>query len=87
MIKETIEDGANKESRYLSDWEDKETWKWGFEEGAKWQQKRSYSEENLLGNGENSLDNFLLNSPLHSQEERELIMETIFKWFEQFKKK
>ena len=58
-----------------------------FITGAKWQQKRSYSEENLLGNGENSLDNFLLNSPLHSQEERELIMETIFKWFEQFKKK
>jgi len=26
---------AKKESEYLSDWEDKETWKWGFEDGYK----------------------------------------------------
>jgi hypothetical protein len=58
-----------------------------FIRGAKWQAERMYSEEDLIGNGENSLDTFLLNSGLHTQEDRELIMESVSAWIEQFKKK
>lgn len=46
-----------------------------------------YKSFNYLENGENSLDTFLLNSGLHAQEDRELIMESILSWIEQFKKK
>jgi hypothetical protein len=55
--------------------------------GAKWQAERSILIDKLLGNEDDSLDNFLLNSSEHTQEERELIMEAILVWFEQFKKK
>jgi len=55
--------------------------------GAKWQAERSYSEEDLIGNNENSLDTFLLNSNEYTQEDRELVIETVAEWIEQFKKK
>ncbi len=58
-----------------------------FIAGANWQQERMYSEEELIGNEENSLDTFLLNSSDYTQEERELIMEAVVEWFEQIKKK
>jgi hypothetical protein len=38
--KETLEEAAEKESEYLADWEDKEMFKKGFIEGAKWQQEQ-----------------------------------------------
>jgi len=50
-------------------------------------QERMYSEEDLIGNQENSIDTFLLNSKSYSQEEREVIMSAISEWVEQFKKK
>jgi len=44
--------------------------------------KDNWSREELLGNGKGSLDEFLLNSTLHTQEERELIIETLSKWMD-----
>lgn len=48
-MKETLEEVANNESEYLADWEDKDMYKKGFVEGAKWQAEqnswKSVSEE------------------------------------------
>jgi len=47
---ETIEKIAENESEYLADWEDKDMYKKGFVDGAKWQQeqdKNKYSEEDF----------------------------------------
>jgi hypothetical protein len=86
MEKETLEEAAKNESEYLTDYDDKEMYKKGFIEGAKWQQeqdKKFYSEEevldqlNLLYAMKNSLvDTF-------TDEEDYITM----KWFEQFKNK
>ena len=43
---ETLEEAAEKESKYLSDWEDKQTWIDGFVEGAKWQQEQDSNKYN-----------------------------------------
>ena len=48
MKQETLEEAAENESEYLADWEDKNMYKKGFIEGSKWQQERSYSEEEVL---------------------------------------
>jgi response regulator RpfG family c-di-GMP phosphodiesterase len=40
MKKETLEEVAENESEYLADWEDKDVYKKGFVEGAKWQQEQ-----------------------------------------------
>ena len=39
-MKETLEEVAKNESEYLADWEDKDMYKKGFVEGAKWQQEQ-----------------------------------------------
>jgi hypothetical protein len=44
-----------------------------------------YTEELLIGNCENSLDEFLLNSPSHTQEERELIVDAVSCWINNMK--
>lgn len=47
---ETLDEVAEKESEYLADWEDKDMYKKGFIDGAKWQQQQNknlYSEEDL----------------------------------------
>ena len=45
---ETIEKIAENESEYLADWEDKDMYKRGFVDGAKYQAERMYSEEEVL---------------------------------------
>ena len=47
-MSETLEDAAKNESEYLADWEDKDMYQKGFIEGAKWQQERMYSEEEVI---------------------------------------
>lgn len=42
--------------------------------------KDNWTREELIGNNENSLDTFLLNSPLYTQKERELVMDIISNW-------
>lgn len=42
----------------------------------------TYTSTDLIGNGEGSLDDFLLNSPDYTQEERELVMDVISSWIE-----
>ena len=44
---ETLKKAAENDSEYLADWEDKTMYKRGFIEGAKWQQERMYSEEDM----------------------------------------
>ena len=56
----------------------------GFIEGLKTVQ--SLIDEKLVGNKQGSLDNFLLNSVLYTQEERELIMDAIYSWLQQTEK-
>ena len=48
-------------------------------------QKKMYNEDDLLGNGENSLDTFLLNSEKYSQEEREITLDVVSEWIKQRK--
>ena len=73
--KETIEEAA--ENKYgLSDKYSKN--RIGFIEGAKWQQERSYSEEEVM-------DILLLS--YSSISDKSLAGADLRKWFEQFKKK
>ena len=51
--------------------------KQSFKDGAKWQQERMYSEEEVL--------EILFKS--HNAENTSIVANTIMKWFEQFKKK
>ena len=74
---ETIEKIAENESEYLADWEDKDMYKRGFVDGAKWQAERMYSEDEVLV----ILDKFL--TAMVKGEKTGLLE----KWFEQFKKK
>jgi hypothetical protein len=73
---ETIEDAFEKYSEYLEDFENKNTYESGFKDGAKWQQERSYSEEEVIAFGEFIFKNTLLT---HAKGVKNL--------FEQFKKK
>ena len=59
--------------------------KLGFIDGAKWQQKRMYSEEEVL----ELLQNFNQNAMEYIKQDDRNIMTsvTLQKWFEQFKKK
>jgi hypothetical protein len=81
-MKETLEETAENESEYLSDWEDKDIYQRGFIAGAKWQQKNSYSEEevyDLMDKREHywvRYKNYYTQSYIDFDE-----------WFEQFKKK
>jgi len=80
---ETLEKVAKNESEYLADWEDKEMYQKGFVEGAKWQQERSYSEEELKSAFKIGF-NIGYGSPV---QELDLKNEYCDKWFEQFKNK
>jgi len=44
--------------------------------------KDSWNKEELIGNGIDSLDNFLMNSVIYTQEQRELVMQVIYEWTE-----
>jgi hypothetical protein len=83
MKQETLEEVAENESEYLADYEDKEAYQKAFIAGAKWQQERSYSEEEVkqafkvgfsIGYG----------SDIYAIDEKNRTCE---EWFEQFKKK
>ena len=73
---ETLEEAFEKYSEYLEDFENKNTYEHGFKDGAKWQQERSYSEEEVIAFGEFIFKHTLL---AHSKGVKNL--------FEQFKKK
>ena len=73
---ETLEEAAE---RYTEEhkWEEQDPW-FDFIEGAKWQQERSYSEEEVM-------DILLLS--YSSISDKSLAGADLRKWFEQFKKK
>jgi hypothetical protein len=73
---ETIEEAFKKYSEYLEDYENKNTYEHGFKDGAKWQQERMYSEEEVIAFGEFIFKHSLLT---HTKGVKNL--------FEQFKKK
>ena len=79
--KETLEEAAE---RYTEEhkWEEQDPW-FDFMEGAKWQQERSYSEEEVL-NITQQLRIKLKSGVLKWQDDFEFDLE---EWFEQFKKK
>jgi hypothetical protein len=81
MKQETLEEAAERlselqEGTYTP--QHKITYKHGFEDGAKWQQERSYSEEEVM-------DILLLS--YSSISDKSLAGADLRKWFEQFKKK
>jgi hypothetical protein len=55
-----LKQAFEKYSEYLEDFENKNTYESGFKDGAKWQQERSYSEEEMLEFGEFIFKNTLL---------------------------
>jgi hypothetical protein len=64
----------------------------GFIDGAKWQQERSYSEEDLVQllnfvSGEYNISNGIGWFHTHESNEDVTSKEVLDKWFEQFKKK
>jgi hypothetical protein len=71
MEKETLEEAAE---QY---WEKQPYNEDAFKEGAKWQQERMYSEEEVL--------EILCKS--HNAEDTSTVSNRLKKWFEQFKKK
>ena len=48
MKQETLEEAFEKNAKYLDDFENKNTYEYGFKDGAKSQMKRSYSEEEVI---------------------------------------
>jgi hypothetical protein len=77
---ETLEEVAENECKYLADWKDKDIYKKGFLDCAKWQQQQNknlYSEEDVHKIIE-SYQNNIGNNP---------ILIGYIEWFEQFKKK
>ena len=75
-MRKQIFEQAERESEYLADWEDKEIYKRGFIDGAKWQQKRMYSEEEVLRIITSCKEYLSFGDEFNEKE-----------WFEQFKKK
>ena len=73
---QALKDAFEKYSEYLEDFENKNTYEHGFKDGAKWQQERMYSEEEMIAFGEFIFKHTLL---AHSKGVKNL--------FEQFKKK
>ena len=77
MKQETLEDAAE---RYTEEhkWEEQDPW-FDFMEGAKWQQERSYSEEDMI--------DFAMFYYTHQGKATKYWGKDLFKeWFEQFKK-
>jgi hypothetical protein len=75
MKKETLEEAAIN-CWAEGAWDNRDDFTDGFVEGAKWQQERMYSEEEVL--------ELLLKSKIETSN---LYYEDIKEWFEQFKKK
>ena len=73
---QALKDAFEKYSEYLEDYENKDTYEHGFKDGAKWMQKRSYSEEEVIAFGEFIFKHSLLT---HTRGVKSL--------FEQFKNK
>ena len=90
--KETLEEAAEKsfnDSEYLYD---KPKYTLGFIEGAKWQQERMYSEEEVLELAKYITHNYRINAWENvkygdSSERNVPTNEIVKEWFEQFKKK
>ena len=76
MEKETLEEAAERHANQFMDGRDHY---YGFKEGAKWQAKRMYSEEDVIS---------ILYS-FHKEDNSRVVfsLSGINKWFEQFKKK
>ena len=77
MNKETLEEAAE---RYAEEhkWEEQDPW-FDFMEGARWQQERSYSEEEVIQLVSDRTDYRM------SEDTKSKV--TFKKWFKQFKKK
>ena len=80
-VMKQLEEAAENESEYLADYEDKEAYQKAFIAGAKWQQERMYSEEDVI-----SLLDFV-NDRLPDLYSRFNPEEELEEWFEEFKKK
>jgi len=79
---ETIEKIAENESEYLADWEDKDMYKRGFVDGAKYQSERMYSEKDMI---EFAIWVYL---EIGSSKNKERTNKELFdEWLEQIKKK
>ena len=79
MNKETLEEASSKVAYMLGTKDSFEYVKMSFELGAKWQQERMYSEENVM--------NALHSVELKYNRDFSKIYEGMKEWFEQFKKK
>ena len=78
MKQETLEEAAK---NYAEEYKGEEQDPWfDFMEGAKWQQERSYSEEEVIGYLTDRERDLRLYDMVNNYEDT-------FKWFEQFKKK
>jgi hypothetical protein len=73
---QALKDAFEKYSEYLEDFENKNTYEHGFKDGAKWQQERSYSEEEVL----EIIRQYALEEHLITSSKPNI-------WFETFKKK
>ena len=73
---QALKDAFEKYSEYLEDFENKNTYEHGFKDGAKWQQERSYSEEEVL----EIIRQYALEEHLITSSKPDI-------WFEQNKKK
>jgi len=78
---ETLEEAFEKNAQYLDDFENKNTYEYGFRDGAKWHQERSYSEEEV----KNILFEWSMYKLNASFEDGEIM--DYEQWFEQNKKK
>jgi hypothetical protein len=78
-IQETLEEAFEKNAQYLDDFENKNTYEYGFRDGAKWQQERSYSEEDMA---QSFMACWIENVPYGIE-----CKVSFNEWFEQFKKK
>jgi hypothetical protein len=89
MTQETLEEAAERlselqEGTYTP--QHKITYKHGFEDGAKWQQERSYSEEDMIEASKYGY-NFHKTTQFPNQEFEDSCIRNTQQWFEQFKKK
>ena len=73
MNKETLEEAMIKDGYWESDYD--KIWREGVQFGAKWQEERMYSEEEV----QNILIEYVKTNPTKPYR--------VVKWFEQFKKK
>jgi hypothetical protein len=77
-VMKQLEEAAENESEYLADYEDKEAYQKAFIAGAKWQQERMYSEEEVMNIIDSFIDNLQDYTPTFNSRQE---------WFKQFKKK